>query len=391
MSVTNGQAVDAPVTNAAFLSRKTDSDTIAKIDLKKPTGSGAFITDVQKVMNNFIQVMGMLTQDNTSLVYDAVNVADGVSLKVAVKSLDDAIVALGGSLNDILASNNIWTGDNTFQGAMNLDADVDSSSTGDDVVLPLFNKSVLRLTNSGLNSIAGITAPDPATAKLLILQNGTAAPITVQNYGPAVNPADQIVSPSLSDISLQPGASMLLYYNVASQFWGVLGGSGGSSGGGGGTPILWGASEFDGAVLSQFSGVPAYVFPQGSDGSIIGTVKVPSGFGTGLRPTIRLYSECNSFDNYRLKVTSWLVKPTIQRLDDITYEYSEETNDIGSAGDVVLNPELNIADADGEIGGGVIQGDDVIRFKIERVVPGGTEATQDVFLFHGLISINWSP
>lgn len=51
MSVSDGQKVNASVTNAAFVSRTTNSDTVGQLDLKKPSGSGASVIDVQNTIN----------------------------------------------------------------------------------------------------------------------------------------------------------------------------------------------------------------------------------------------------------------------------------------------------------------------------------------------------
>ena len=50
MAVSDGQRVNAAVTNAAYLSRTTDSDTTAKIDLKN--ADTPFVTDVQATIND---------------------------------------------------------------------------------------------------------------------------------------------------------------------------------------------------------------------------------------------------------------------------------------------------------------------------------------------------
>ena len=51
MSISNGQNVDAANTNAAFISRTTDSDTVGVVDLKN-AGSGADVINVQQTIND---------------------------------------------------------------------------------------------------------------------------------------------------------------------------------------------------------------------------------------------------------------------------------------------------------------------------------------------------
>lgn len=52
MAVSNGQNVDQTVTNAAFVSRTQNSNTIGRLDLEKPTGSGPSVIDVQLNIND---------------------------------------------------------------------------------------------------------------------------------------------------------------------------------------------------------------------------------------------------------------------------------------------------------------------------------------------------
>lgn len=52
MAVSNGQNVDQSVTNAAFVSRTQNSNTIGRLDLEKPSGSGPSVLDVQLSIND---------------------------------------------------------------------------------------------------------------------------------------------------------------------------------------------------------------------------------------------------------------------------------------------------------------------------------------------------
>lgn len=53
MAVVDGQKVNAEVTNAAYLSRTDNSDTVGRIDLKDDASivSGPFITNIQRELN----------------------------------------------------------------------------------------------------------------------------------------------------------------------------------------------------------------------------------------------------------------------------------------------------------------------------------------------------
>ncbi len=121
MSVVPFQAVKAAIVNNAFMSRLSNTSTVGRVDLNKPTGSGAQITDVQQVVNNFITVTGMVDQNNSSLNYTATYVADGSSLKQAVESLDGQLVSTqgqvttnSGRLTAIESAASSFSGNKTF-------------------------------------------------------------------------------------------------------------------------------------------------------------------------------------------------------------------------------------------------------------------------------------
>lgn len=64
MSIIAGQKVAAAVDNAAFLSRLTNSDTIAKIDFKNSeTASGGNIINIQRVINSISSAFGISTNE----------------------------------------------------------------------------------------------------------------------------------------------------------------------------------------------------------------------------------------------------------------------------------------------------------------------------------------
>lgn len=92
MSVSDGEAVSGSVTNAAFLSRKSDSDTIGVVGLNNTTdaNSGAAIVNVQRLINEIADSDGNAGEgDATSKTYSSNNfVADGDDRKVAIGKLD---------------------------------------------------------------------------------------------------------------------------------------------------------------------------------------------------------------------------------------------------------------------------------------------------------------
>ena len=74
MSVSDGQRVNAQVTNAAYISRTTDTDTVGKIDLNNP--DTAVVTDVQATINDQQSQITSNDSDIATLQATKENIAD---------------------------------------------------------------------------------------------------------------------------------------------------------------------------------------------------------------------------------------------------------------------------------------------------------------------------
>lgn len=66
MSVQNGDAVDATITNAAFVSKTANSTVTGAITLSKPSGSGAVVADVQAAINDGISSLNTHMSDTST-------------------------------------------------------------------------------------------------------------------------------------------------------------------------------------------------------------------------------------------------------------------------------------------------------------------------------------
>lgn len=115
MSVFNGQAVNAEITNAAFMSRLIDSSAIGKIRLENPN-SGA-IDDVQKYINKIATVEGIAGEnDNNATQYSSTSViSNGDSRKVAIGKLDLGISLVDADLQAFKAIANATFDDHLAQ------------------------------------------------------------------------------------------------------------------------------------------------------------------------------------------------------------------------------------------------------------------------------------
>jgi len=389
VSVTNGQAVEAAVVNAAYMSRTSNTSTVGVIDLSKPTGSGAQILDAQQVMNNFIETIGMLDQDDTSLTYATTNyVTNGESLKEAISALDAALAATDASISGVFASNNTWTGDQVFQGSVDYDYSNDNTS-GADVLLSVPGKTILRLTNGALESISGIESP--AATRLLVIENRTGTAVVLKNDDNVTVDATEIIRTGVNnDITIQHQSAINLFYDVEESEWQVVGGSGSGGGGGGGAgSIQWNAPEGDGAILIEEFGVKSFNFELDAQQKVVALVQVPDSFNPGFQPLLRTVSYANDASApHAFNIDVYLIRPTVDTLDATTNLETIVTDDLGLGGaNVISAVDVALSDVSGEVNGIGINAGDYLRIEISRVDPSITGTTEDVRLIFGSMGV----
>lgn len=103
----------------------------------------------------------------------------------------------------------------------------DSVSTGTLVTLPAITSVVVKLTNVGLLSVSGITAPSPANGQFIVLTNDLAEDIEILNDDAGASVGNRILTGTGKKLKLKPGASIWGYYDTATDsVWRVVGGSG---------------------------------------------------------------------------------------------------------------------------------------------------------------------
>lgn len=103
-----------------------------------------------------------------------------------------------------------------------------NNQDGTDVTLSAPTHVSVRLTNSALVNIAGITAG--SSGQLLYLTNVSGVEVEIDNQNGAATAANRIITGTGSDLDLSDGASIVLKYDGTSSRWRIIGGSG--SGGG---------------------------------------------------------------------------------------------------------------------------------------------------------------
>lgn len=326
MSVANGQPVNASVTNAAFVSKTTDSTVVSKVTLDK-SGSGTTITDTQAVINKALDAVGTTEADATPNNYSSANfVTNGDNRKVAIGKLDTQLKTTNDNVNSAIASNtsqdtrltnlesNNMTiaGNKTFSGNTVFSGDVTVNgttttinSTTQDVVDPniTVNKGGTNLTSEG----AGITVDRAGTKGSIIYKNASATKFAIGDLASEVNIVDESTAQTLSNKNFPysdyleqgsdpsaPAATYRRIYSKADGFYqrdsaGVISKVGTGSGSGGAINLVTNG-DADSAIATIF--VPY----QDSSGArpIDGTGGTTTGITTALTATAPL-SGTNSF------------------------------------------------------------------------------------------------
>lgn len=92
MSVNNGDAVSAEITNAAYVSKTANSTVTSAITLAKVSGSGATVADVQAVINSTIDDLADHVADtNMHLSGGTVSIAQGGTGQTTKAAAFDAL------------------------------------------------------------------------------------------------------------------------------------------------------------------------------------------------------------------------------------------------------------------------------------------------------------
>lgn len=90
MAVSDGQLVNASVSNAAWMSRLINTDTIGKVDLKH--NSVTNLIHIQRIINEILSTVGLSNQaatDGAATSYSSnINILDGDTHKSAIEKLD---------------------------------------------------------------------------------------------------------------------------------------------------------------------------------------------------------------------------------------------------------------------------------------------------------------
>ena len=103
--------------------------------------------------------------------------------------------------------------------------------TGTDQTLNTITTGIVRLTNSSLTSLAGISAG--ASGQSITVENKTGNTLSLANESSSATAADRVLTGTGGTVSMLPDATFVFTYDSTSARWQLTGGSGSGTGSGG--------------------------------------------------------------------------------------------------------------------------------------------------------------
>lgn len=289
MSIVDGQRVRALESNAAWVSKTTDSTMIGKLTLNR-AGSGAQVTDTQQDINTLKTDVGTLQTDVTTLQSDVATLqaldtfiyagnwnassntptlADGdggatygigATFRVSMagtQNLGSGSITFAVGDKIVYNVNAVWekwdandadidlndladvdtTGvlardflrrnaGNTAWEDFNLDSTGNDNATGTGVSLSAVSTSIVRLTNASLVSFNNI--PAGFSGQKFILVNRTTVDVSIINNAGGTA-ANRIITGTAADITFKIDSALTFEYDATTSRWQIVGGSGGGS------------------------------------------------------------------------------------------------------------------------------------------------------------------
>ena len=229
-------------------------------------------------------------------------------------------------------------------------------------------------SSATINSLAFVKLTQSAT---LALQ---AALAEVDAYLLNGDMDDNVFKDSVTDPAVPPTSGDLKLYNKGGVLFtrDDLGtvtpvGSGGGGGGGGAD---WKGDALESTEFNQ----KVKEFAQGGGQSEYLYIKVPQGYLAGRQVQIFIGHYSPSASNeFKMQSTSYLVRKGQDAIDSVSNSHVDNSGDItNDQANEYRELSMDVTDASGQVNGFAVNPGDLIKVKLERIAPGGTEDTADI-------------
>lgn len=223
----------------------------------------------------------------------------------------------------------------------------------------------LRLTAGASTSVDTLMADIDA-----LLVNGKA---TTNIFADSVT--DPAAPPTAGDLKLYNKGGLLFTRDQAGAVAPV-----GAGGGGGGGGANWSPGAGLAPLEDEENGEKVWLFEQGQAQELNLFVRVPDSYVAGRQITcfISSYSP-SSANEYNMQIVTTLIRKNNDAIDSTT---NQETNDSGDLTNTVANQyresEIDLTDSLGLVNSVAVSPGDILKLKLTRQAPGGTEDTADI-------------
>ena len=156
--------------------------------------------------------------------------------------------------------------------------------------------------------------------------------------------------------------------------------SGSASGGGGGGSLSWVGAAGSAPVESNENGVNVYLFTDGGEEDLYATIKVPESYVPGIQITMKNYAWNEASTNFYLLATqTTLIRPGVDLITSTTNQHTDNSGDLASSAAGELTAfTTDLTSAIGQINGVAVSAGDLLKVRLTRGTPTGTEQTADI-------------
>lgn len=195
------------------------------------------------------------TDATKKILFDAGGVTATTTTLVAAQSANRTITLPDASVT-LVGTDNAQTLTNKTLQYLQQAVSTNSVLTGANQTLNTATTGIVRLTNTGLTSLAGITAG--ASGQSLIVENKTTGQVVVGNENTSALAADRILTGTAGNVTMSADATLMFTYDSVSARWHLTGGTGsGASGGAGVNFISTGDAESTNPYVGYLYGATA--------------------------------------------------------------------------------------------------------------------------------------